>query len=145
MSIRPLRAEDLPAADRAYRAAFAAQFGITPAEFRPGTEVLGLRWRGQPQCCFAAERNGVVVGSVAVEAGGRLVGTPQVSAPGLFEPDDPESRVLAGEFSAAVADLPLPLRRDDEALRDAARAALRRAVGRRLQKRPLVDVHVLRV
>jgi ribonuclease J len=37
------------------------------------------------------------------------------------------------------------LRRDDAALADAARAALRRAFGRRLSKRPLVDVHLLRV
>jgi ribonuclease J len=37
------------------------------------------------------------------------------------------------------------LRRDDHALADAARAALRRALGRRLQKRPMVDVHLLRV
>ena len=33
----------------------------------------------------------------------------------------------------------------DAGLNDAARAALRRALGRRLQKRPLVDVHLLRV
>jgi ribonuclease J len=44
-----------------------------------------------------------------------------------------------------VTDLPAALRRDDAALADAARAALRRALGRRLQKRPLVDVHLLRV
>ena len=41
--------------------------------------------------------------------------------------------------------LPLGLRQDDGALADAARAALRRALGRRLQKRPMVDVHLLRV
>ena len=45
----------------------------------------------------------------------------------------------------AMADLPAPLRRDDARLLDAAKAALRRALGRRLQKRPLVDVHLLRV
>ena len=49
------------------------------------------------------------------------------------------------EFAEALEDLPISLRRDDAALTDAARAALRRALGRRLQKRPLVDVHLLRV
>ncbi|HTW29792.1 MAG TPA: ribonuclease J [Acetobacteraceae bacterium] len=89
--------------------------------------------------------NGMVVGSVAVDETGRLLGQPRVSAPGLYEPDDPETGRLAAEFATALADLPGPLRRDDDALADAARAALRRALGKRLQKRPLVDVHLLRV
>ena len=37
------------------------------------------------------------------------------------------------------------LRRDTAAFTEAARAALRKALGRRLQKRPLVDVHLLLV
>jgi ribonuclease J len=89
--------------------------------------------------------NGVVLGSLAVDATGRVMGTPVVSAPGLFDREDPEAARLASEFGAAIAELPAPLRRDDEALADAARSALRRALGRRLQKRPLVDVHLLRV
>ena len=89
--------------------------------------------------------NGVVVASLAMDAAGRLRGQPRVSAPGLFEPDDPETEQLAEEFAEAVADLPLPQRRDDAALSEAARAALRRVLGRRLQKRPLVDVHLLRI
>ncbi|HUZ63597.1 MAG TPA: ribonuclease J [Acetobacteraceae bacterium] len=89
--------------------------------------------------------NGVVIGSLVVDADGRMRGAARVSAPGLFEADDPEATALATEFAAAVADLPAPLRRDDGALADSARASLRRAVGRRLQKRPLVDVHLIRV
>ena len=89
--------------------------------------------------------NGVVVASVAVDEAGRLRGQPRVSAPGLFEQGDAEIERVVGEFADALADLPAPLRRDDAALTDAARAALRRALGRRLQKRPLVDVHLLRV
>ncbi len=89
--------------------------------------------------------NGVVLGSVAIDEAGRLRGQPQVSAPGLIEPDDPESGRIAEDFAAALADLPLSLRKDDAALTDAARAALRRAFGRRWQKRPLVDVHLLRI
>jgi ribonuclease J len=89
--------------------------------------------------------NGVVLASLAVDANGRLRGDPRVSAPGLFDAGDPELDRVGREFADAVADLPAPLRRDDAALTDAARAALRRALGRRLQKRPLVDVHLLRV
>jgi ribonuclease J len=89
--------------------------------------------------------NGVVLASVAVDEAGRLRGQPRVSAPGLFEQDDGEIGRVTGEFAEALADLPATLRRDDAAFADAARAALRRALGRRLQKRPLVDVHLLRV
>jgi len=89
--------------------------------------------------------NGMVLASVAVDGAGRVRGRPRVSAPGLFMPDDPENDRIAEEFTDAVESLPMPLRREDDALREAARAALRRALGRRLQKRPLVDVHLLRV
>jgi len=89
--------------------------------------------------------NGVVLASVAVDSTGALRGKPQLSAPGLFEPEDPEAQRVTREFAAAFAELPPSLRRDDAALPDAARAALRRALGKRLQKRPLVDVHLLRV
>ena len=89
--------------------------------------------------------NGVVLASLAVDANGRLRGEPRVSAPGLFDTDDPELDRVGREFADAIDDLPATLRRDDASLADAARAALRRALGRRLQKRPLVDVHLLRV
>jgi ribonuclease J len=89
--------------------------------------------------------NGVVLASLAVDANGRLRGEPRVSAPGLFDSEDPEIDRIGTEFADAIEDLPQSLRRDDAALGDAARAALRRALGRRLQKRPLVDVHLLRI
>jgi ribonuclease J len=44
-----------------------------------------------------------------------------------------------------MGELPRGLRREDEALSEAARALLRKAVGRRLKKRPNVEVHLLRV
>ncbi len=89
--------------------------------------------------------SGIVIGSLAVDAGGRVMGEPRVSAPGLYEPGDAESDRLNREFGLAVEDLPAPLRRDNAALLDAAKAALRRSVGKRLGKRPMVDVHLLRV
>ena len=89
--------------------------------------------------------NGVVLGSVAVDEAGRLRGEPRISAPGLFDPDDPEAVRVAAEFANNLEDLPSSLRRDTAAFTEAARAALRKALGRRLQKRPLVDVHLLLV
>jgi ribonuclease J len=89
--------------------------------------------------------NGLVVASLAVDRTGRILGTPKVSAPGLFDADDEAPEQLGGELARSLADLPAPIRREDDALREAARGALRKAVGRRLRKRPSVEVHLLRV
>jgi ribonuclease J len=89
--------------------------------------------------------NGVVLASLAVDANGKLRGQPRVSAPGLFEQDAAELDRASRDFADAIEELPASLRRDDDALLEAARAALRRSLGRRLQKRPLVDVHLLRI
>lgn len=89
--------------------------------------------------------NGVVVASLAVDAAGRVLGEPKVSAPGLFEQGDAEPGQLANELARSVAELPAALKREDDTLREAVRGALRKAVGRRLRKRPAVEVHLLRV
>jgi ribonuclease J len=89
--------------------------------------------------------NGVAVASLAIDASGRLMGRPRLSAPGLFALDDPEIDRICGEVATSLGDLPAATRRDDAALTEAARVALRRSLGKRLQKRPLVEVHVLRV
>jgi ribonuclease J len=89
--------------------------------------------------------NGIVVASLAVDQSGRVLGRPKVSAPGLLDPEDGEADRVADDFALTLRDLPNDLRRDDSALADAARAALRRTLGRRLGKRPVVDVHLIRV
>jgi ribonuclease J len=89
--------------------------------------------------------NGVVVASAAFDQAGMLRGRPRISAPGVLEPDDAETERLEDEFAELLRDLPSNLRRDDQALRDAARSALRRTLGRRSGKRPMVDVHLIRV
>jgi len=89
--------------------------------------------------------NGVVLASLAVDEFGSPVGRAKLSAPGLFDAEDAEADRVIYEFTEAVSDLPANVRRDDTALLEAAKTALRRALGKRLQKRPLVDVHLLRV
>jgi ribonuclease J len=150
-------------------AALAQELGVTPLMLENG-DILTL-YPGKPQVTdsapvgrlaldgnrvvplqggvMAARRrmlfNGLVVGSLAVDATGRIMGQARVTAPGLFEPDDPETDRISREFAGALADLPAPLRRDDSGLAEAARAALRKIVGRKLGKKPMVDVHLLRV
>ncbi|PWS34932.1 MBL fold metallo-hydrolase [Falsiroseomonas bella] len=89
--------------------------------------------------------NGVVIASLAVDGAGRMLGQPQVSAPGLFDGTDDEPAQIAADLARAVIELPAPMKREDGALREAARTAVRRALGRRLRKRPSVEVHLLRV
>ncbi|HEX4367114.1 MAG TPA: ribonuclease J [Rhodopila sp.] len=89
--------------------------------------------------------NGIVVASIAVDQGGNLRGRPRVSAPGLLDPEDPETDRVVADFADSLEDLPANLRRDDAALQDAAKSALRRTLGRKLGKRPMVDVHLIRV
>ena len=76
---------------------------------------------------------------------GGCCGEPRVSAPGPVRAGRSRRRRGSPPSSAGDRRPAGPLRRDDAALADAARAALRRALGRRLQKRPMVDVHLLRV
>jgi ribonuclease J len=89
--------------------------------------------------------NGIVVASLAVDGSGRVLGRPQIAAPGLFDGTDEETAQIAADLARAVGELPGPTKREDGALREAARNAVRKAVGRRLRKRPSVEVHLLRV
>jgi ribonuclease J len=89
--------------------------------------------------------NGVVVASLAVDGNGRVLGKPQISAPGLFDDMAEETVQIAADVARAITDLPGAMKREDGPLREAARSAVRRAVGRRLRKRPTVEVHLLRV
>jgi ribonuclease J len=88
--------------------------------------------------------NGAVMASLVVDGAGRMLAAPAVSAPGLFD-DEAAAHALAEKLSEVVDDLPNAVRRDDDALREAARGALRRAVNQALAKRPTVEVHLLRV
>jgi ribonuclease J len=89
--------------------------------------------------------NGVVVGSAVVDAAGKIHGAARVSAPGLLDEQEGLRREVEAEFLALLNDLPPALRREDAAFSDSARAALRRIVGKRLGKRPIVEAHILRI
>lgn len=99
--------------------------------------VLGARGR--------LGREGVVMASLALDAQGKLVGRPKVSAPGLFEAEGPEPAQIADELARAVNELPKGLRREDDAVSEAMRGVLRKAVGRRTKKRPAAEIHLIRV
>ncbi|MGG5889224.1 ribonuclease J [Falsiroseomonas sp. HC035] len=89
--------------------------------------------------------NGVIVASFVVDGSGKVLGRPQISAPGLFEETGEESGQIAADLARAVTEMPGNLKREDGLLREAARTAVRKAVGRRMRKRPSIEVHLMRV
>jgi ribonuclease J len=89
--------------------------------------------------------NGVVVASIAVDQAGQVRGVPKISAPGLFENDDAEADRVARDFLNGVEQISPAIVRDDALFAEAARAVLRRALGKKLQKRPMVELHLIRV
>ena len=90
--------------------------------------------------------NGVVVGKFVTDNAGKRIGAAEVSAPGLLDEADGRLRLdIEAEFLDLLSDLPAELRRQDDAFTDAARAGLRRIIGKRFGKRPLVEAHLFRV
>jgi ribonuclease J len=88
---------------------------------------------------------GSVVATLVVDRRGSLAAPPQVSLIGLTEALDEPVAEMRDALSEAVEGLPAPMRRDDNALRDTARRVVRRVVGERFGKRPLIEIHVVRL
>jgi N-acetylglutamate synthase-like GNAT family acetyltransferase len=62
--IRPLREDDLDAADRIFRLAFGTQLGLPhPASFAGDADWVRTRWRAEPAAALAADLDGRLVGS----------------------------------------------------------------------------------
>ena len=90
--------------------------------------------------------NGVVVGSFIADGAGQPLGTVRVSAPGLLDEAEGKFRQqVEKEFLELLLDLPRKLRADETAFIDAARAGLRKIMGKHFGKRPLVEVHMLQM
>lgn len=90
--------------------------------------------------------NGAAVATLVLDKSGRLRASPQITVHGLLDPeldaevlDETSKAVLA-----AVNALP-PGDRDDETVREAARLAVRRSLHASRGKKPVTDVHVVRV
>lgn len=89
--------------------------------------------------------NGVVVASFAVNMDGELLTDPNISAPGLLDQYDNEFDDVIDQFADALEQLPENVRLNDEELTEKAKMILRRLLGRRLGKKPIVEVHLLRL
>ena len=89
--------------------------------------------------------NGAALATIVVDADGRLKAPPQVSLRGLAEEEGASAADLSAQVEEAVRDLPPRDRRDDAALREVVRLAVRRALKAQSGKRPVTEVHVVRI
>ena len=91
--------------------------------------------------------NGAAMATVLVNKHGKIAADPQVTLLGLEDGD--ALLDLQDDLSQAVREavdrLPTLSRRDDETVREAARLAIRRAIKARQGKKPMTQIHLMRL
>jgi ribonuclease J len=91
---------------------------------------------------------GIVSVALAITDRGDLVGDPEIDMTGIPDKDADGNLIIDRAFEAvldALKSMPRPRRRDPEAVAEAARRAVRSAVGAAWNKKPMCHVHVLTV
>jgi ribonuclease J len=91
--------------------------------------------------------NGAAVATLVLDKAGRLKAEPQVTVHGLLDPELDADHLdeVTVAVRAAVTALATDDRGDDDAVKEAARIALRRTLHASHGKKPVTDVHVVRV
>jgi ribonuclease J len=91
--------------------------------------------------------NGIAVVTLVVGRGGKLEADPLVSLQGVVDNDTSEGLIegAADAVVGAFEDLGKGERRDDDAVREAARLAVRRFVNAEVGKKPQTEVHLVRI
>ena len=91
--------------------------------------------------------HGIAVVTLVLGRGGKLEADPVISLQGVVEGDDAQNVIARAVDSVAAAldDLGKAERKDDEAVREAARIAVRRRVNAEVGKKPQTEVHVVRI
>jgi ribonuclease J len=89
--------------------------------------------------------NGSASATLVIDTKGQLVAPPKVSFRGISDADGALAQAAVTALEEMLADLSVPERRDDGRIEDAARQAVRRVVRAHLGKKPLTDVHIVRI
>ncbi len=89
--------------------------------------------------------NGSAAATLVIDGKGRAVAPPKVSLRGIEDEDGALALAIVAGLSEMIADLNPSERRDDGRIEEAARQAVRRVVRAHLGKKPLTDVHIVRI
>ncbi|BAE51575.1 ribonuclease J [Paramagnetospirillum magneticum] len=91
--------------------------------------------------------NGSAVVTVVLDKVGKLLGDPQLTALGLLDAghEAEEHDAVVEAVRDAIEELPQKVRRDDAVVREAARLAVRRSLRDTHGKKPITEVHLVRV
>lgn len=89
--------------------------------------------------------NGAATVSIALDDKGKLADEAQISAFGLLDPDGPDWDDLLDLAEETVEGMAKSRRGEDGQVREAVRVAIRRKIQALTGRRPMVEVHVLRV
>jgi ribonuclease J len=89
--------------------------------------------------------NGAAAATLVIDKGGRVVAPPKVSLRGIDDGDGTLGEAITAGLNEMLADLSAAERRDDGRIEEAARQAVRRVVRAHLGKKPLTDVHIVRI
>jgi ribonuclease J len=91
--------------------------------------------------------NGAAVATLVLDGAGQLIGEPQITIHGLAsEASDADALIEAAAAGAkAVMALPHAKRAEDANVKEAARVAIRRALSAHYGKKPVTDVHLVRL
>ena len=89
--------------------------------------------------------NGVATATLVVDGRGRAVAPPKVSLRGIEDETGALLGAIAAGLREMLADLSAAERGDDKRIEEASRQAVRRVVRAHLGKKPLTDVHIVRI
>ncbi len=89
--------------------------------------------------------NGSAAATLVIDAKGRAVAPPKVSLRGIDDEDGALATAIIAGLREMLADLSASERSDDGRIEEAARHAVRRVVRAHLGKKPLTDVHIVRI
>jgi len=89
--------------------------------------------------------NGAAAATLVIDRKGKPLAPPKVSLRGIDDEDGELEEAIVDALSEMLADLNSSERSDDRRIEEAARQAVRRVVRAHLGKKPLTDVHIVRI
>jgi len=87
--------------------------------------------------------NGAALATLVMDRAGKLLAPPQVTVEGV--PSEDSGEALAARVAQALDELGAAARRDDDKVREAARLAIRRSLRDWHGKKPVTQVHLVRI